>query len=258
MLLEHRLSALLQLHLHSPLNTWLQYIAQRQLRAKTRKFKLWHLVRLILRDFPVVQKSDSGLTGHPIFGPMCQISLNVSRTFDYLNGNQWYFVIVFIAVLVTVSYMIQRINSVILSCNQPPAVNSVHPSSIPNAQMNYNFIRICIIDHLCTEYLDGLVQDCSNSSALAQLTIGLDNGLASHRRQAIIWTSSGHFYWCIYALFGLNGLKEHHNQPTLHNLYHDSWCTWWHWEAGHQQGVCLPGIFQNMISQLSVMNCYCL
>ena len=41
MLLEHRLSALLQLHLHSPLNTWLQYVAQRQLQAKTRN--IWVL-----------------------------------------------------------------------------------------------------------------------------------------------------------------------------------------------------------------------
>ena len=30
MQLEHRLSALLQLHLHSQLNTWIQYIAERQ------------------------------------------------------------------------------------------------------------------------------------------------------------------------------------------------------------------------------------
>ena len=36
MLLEHRPSALLQLHLRSPVNTWLQYIAQGQLQADTR------------------------------------------------------------------------------------------------------------------------------------------------------------------------------------------------------------------------------
>ena len=36
MYLEHRLSALLQLHIHSPLNTWLQYIVEGQLQAETR------------------------------------------------------------------------------------------------------------------------------------------------------------------------------------------------------------------------------
>ena len=36
MQLEHRLSALLQLHLHSQLNTWLQWTWQRQLQDETR------------------------------------------------------------------------------------------------------------------------------------------------------------------------------------------------------------------------------
>ena len=36
MQLEHRLSALLQLHLHSQLSTWLQWIGQRQLQDETR------------------------------------------------------------------------------------------------------------------------------------------------------------------------------------------------------------------------------
>ena len=36
-----QLSALLQLHLHSPLDTWLQYIAQRQLQAETRYIWVW-------------------------------------------------------------------------------------------------------------------------------------------------------------------------------------------------------------------------
>ena len=35
MKLEHRLSALPQLHLHSQLNTWLQWIGQRQLQDET-------------------------------------------------------------------------------------------------------------------------------------------------------------------------------------------------------------------------------
>ena len=36
MQLEHRLSALIQLHLQYRLNTWLQWIEQRQLQDKTR------------------------------------------------------------------------------------------------------------------------------------------------------------------------------------------------------------------------------
>ena len=35
MFLEHSLSALLQLHLHSQVNTWLQRIGQRQSQAET-------------------------------------------------------------------------------------------------------------------------------------------------------------------------------------------------------------------------------
>ena len=36
--------------------------------------------------------------------------------------------------------------------------------------------------------------------------IGSDNGLASNRRQAIIWTNNGLVYWRIYASLGLNEL----------------------------------------------------
>ena len=62
------MSALLQLHLHSPLNTWPQYIAQRQLQAKMRKFKFWYLVPLILEILqhsllPLKHKQNRGV--HP-------------------------------------------------------------------------------------------------------------------------------------------------------------------------------------------------
>ena len=41
MLLEHhRLSALLQLHLHPRLNTWFQWIGQRQLQDETRNISV--------------------------------------------------------------------------------------------------------------------------------------------------------------------------------------------------------------------------
>ena len=37
---------------------------------------------------------------------------------------------------------------------------------------------------------------------LTKLSIGLDNGLAPNRRQAIIWTNAGLIYWRIYAALG--------------------------------------------------------
>ena len=54
MKLEHRLSALLQLHLHSRLNTWLQYIVQRQLQAKTRNIQVLKFAASFIRDFTVL------------------------------------------------------------------------------------------------------------------------------------------------------------------------------------------------------------
>ena len=55
MYLEHRLSALLlQLHLHSPLNTWLQYIAQRQLQAETKNIWVLGFGAAYIREFTVV------------------------------------------------------------------------------------------------------------------------------------------------------------------------------------------------------------
>ena len=47
-----RLSALLKLHLHSPLNTWLQCVAQRQLQAETRK--IWVFGASYIRYFTVM------------------------------------------------------------------------------------------------------------------------------------------------------------------------------------------------------------
>ena len=43
-------------------------------------------------------------------------------------------------------------------------------------------------------------------------SIGLDNGLAENRQQAIIWTNDGLIYWHIYASLSLNEL-------TLYMLY---------------------------------------
>ena len=40
-----------------------------------------------------------------------------------------------------------------------------------------------------------------------QLSIGLDNGLAPNRRQAIIWTNADLMPWRVYAAPGEDGLK---------------------------------------------------
>ena len=46
--MEHHLSALLQLHLHSRLNMWLQWIGQRNCKMRWEKCKFFYLVCLIL------------------------------------------------------------------------------------------------------------------------------------------------------------------------------------------------------------------
>ena len=54
-------SALLQLHLHSRLNTWLQYIAQRQLRDETRNIEVSEFDAAYIRDLTV----DFRQSGYP-------------------------------------------------------------------------------------------------------------------------------------------------------------------------------------------------
>ena len=51
--MEHHLSALLQLHLHSQLNTWLQWIGPRQLQDETRNVYGWGLGATYIRDLTV-------------------------------------------------------------------------------------------------------------------------------------------------------------------------------------------------------------
>ena len=48
-----RLSVLLQLHLHSQLNTWLQWIGQRQQQAETRNIYIWGMDASYIRDMMV-------------------------------------------------------------------------------------------------------------------------------------------------------------------------------------------------------------
>ena len=42
-----------------------------------------------------------------------------------------------------------------------------------------------------------------------ELTIGLDNGFAPNRRQAIIWTNADQIHWYIYEALGGDELSEH-------------------------------------------------
>ena len=58
-----------------------------------------------------------------------------------------------------------------------------------NFKFKWNFINIC---SLWSNWQYG--------------SIGSDNGLAPNRRQAIIWTNVGMFYWRINASLGLKGL----------------------------------------------------
>ena len=51
MYLGHRLSALLQLHLHSRVNTWLQWIGHRQLQDETRNIKVLEFGAPYVSDF---------------------------------------------------------------------------------------------------------------------------------------------------------------------------------------------------------------
>ena len=51
--MEHRLSALLQLHLHSRLNTWHQQLGQMQLHGETRNIKVLGIGASYIRDLTV-------------------------------------------------------------------------------------------------------------------------------------------------------------------------------------------------------------
>ena len=58
MKLENRLSALLQLDLHSQLNTWLQWIGQRQLHDETINIYVWGLGATYIRELTVLLHDD--------------------------------------------------------------------------------------------------------------------------------------------------------------------------------------------------------
>ena len=74
MKLEHRLSALLQLHLHSQHNTWLQWIGQRQLHDETRNINVLGLGATYIRELTVcynwVVQNTKMVDIMVIFGPV--------------------------------------------------------------------------------------------------------------------------------------------------------------------------------------------
>ena len=76
MLLEHRLSALLQLHLHSQLNTSLHWIGQRQLHDETRNIIFGDLGASYIRELTVVFVQGMGGTG--IYGRQSWICAPIS------------------------------------------------------------------------------------------------------------------------------------------------------------------------------------
>ena len=55
-----RLSALLQLHPHSRLNTWIDWIGKRQLQDETRKIQIWGFCAYYIREFTVISAIVSG------------------------------------------------------------------------------------------------------------------------------------------------------------------------------------------------------
>ena len=63
MLLEYRMSALPQLHLHCRLNTWLQWIGHRQLQDETGIIQVLVFGATYIRDLTVITiGSDNGLS----------------------------------------------------------------------------------------------------------------------------------------------------------------------------------------------------
>ena len=66
MKLEHRLSALLQLHLHSRLNTWLQRVGRRRLQDEMRIISILGLGASYIREFTVYCFTNTGPSIFPL------------------------------------------------------------------------------------------------------------------------------------------------------------------------------------------------
>ena len=86
--LEHRLSVLLQLHLYFRLNTWLQWIGQRQLQGETKSISFLKFGATYIRGFNV-SHWNPGTDGFPQERPIMwglTFTLSLSRTIYWTNG----------------------------------------------------------------------------------------------------------------------------------------------------------------------------
>ena len=86
MSLEHRLSALLQLHLHSQLNTWLQWIGHRQLQDETRNvFNRW-LGASYIRELAVVRMKTWDETPIPPKWSIHSNTIQIDSSYPFDKG----------------------------------------------------------------------------------------------------------------------------------------------------------------------------
>ena len=77
MLFEHSLPALLQLHLHSRLNTWLQYNTYRQLEDKMGNISVLWFGASYIRDLTVIHSWVTGVTAEWINREMLKINMAI-------------------------------------------------------------------------------------------------------------------------------------------------------------------------------------
>ena len=76
MLLEHRLSALLQLHLHSRLNTWLQWIGRSHPKTRRETFMFFGFGASYDRSFTVAQiMAHHRFVEEPLSEVLCYVML---------------------------------------------------------------------------------------------------------------------------------------------------------------------------------------
>ena len=117
MQLEHRLSALLQLHLHSRLNNWLHWIKQRQLQDETINIQVWGFGASYIRYFTVV--------------------INHNREL-WSGGSSWHAIAIELMILTpcTVNYYGDKTCMV---CGS---------STLPTQAVSYNKLSLWIIIHL--------------------------------------------------------------------------------------------------------------
>ena len=115
-------------------------------------------------------------------------------------------------------------------------------------------------------YFDSNFTDiCSKGSNWQSPSIGLDNGLAPNRRQAIIWTNANPIHWRIYAALGGDELIKHGTIPDSSPLYNHTLYLQYIFTAvnacmGYHHVSCPCKIFGMVILVLCVLGCekrYC-